>query len=107
MPRDALPPVHNIVARTERRVQRTLPFRTVFIWGHNCSLDTGGYHVGPFGVDNKTPAQPRTDAKPPGRKVADLGRMIRLWPTKNDCRTLPHVSRGPTPSVPIRSIIGG
>ena len=24
--RDVLPPFHNIVARTERRVQRTLPF---------------------------------------------------------------------------------
>ena len=26
VPRDVLPPFHNIVARTERRVQRTLPF---------------------------------------------------------------------------------
>ena len=26
VPRDVLPPLHNIVARTERLVQRTLPF---------------------------------------------------------------------------------
>ena len=32
VPRDALPPVHNIVARTEQCVQRTLPVRTVFFW---------------------------------------------------------------------------
>ena len=42
MPGDALPPSHNIVVRTEHCVQRTLPVRTVLIWGHNCSLDTGG-----------------------------------------------------------------
>ena len=32
VPRDALPSVHNIVARTEHCVQRTLPIRTVFFW---------------------------------------------------------------------------
>ena len=32
VPRDVLPLVHNIVARTEHRVQRTLPVRTVFFW---------------------------------------------------------------------------
>ena len=42
MPGDVLLPVHNIVARTEHCVQRTLPVRTVFLGGHNCSLDTGG-----------------------------------------------------------------
>ena len=32
MPRNALLPVHNIEARTEHCVQRTLPVRTVFFW---------------------------------------------------------------------------
>ena len=32
VPRDVLLPVHNIVARTEHCVQRTLPVRTVFFW---------------------------------------------------------------------------
>ena len=41
VPRDALPSVHNIVARPEHCVQRTLPVRTVFL-GHNYSLDMGG-----------------------------------------------------------------
>ena len=40
VPRDVLPAFHNIVARTERRVQRTLPFGPNL--GPNCSLDTGG-----------------------------------------------------------------
>ena len=31
VPRDVLPPFHNIVGRTERRIQRTLPFGPLFL----------------------------------------------------------------------------
>ena len=45
VPRDALPLVHNIVARTEHCVQRTLPARTVFFWDIIIRWTRGGVHL--------------------------------------------------------------
>ena len=42
VPGDVLPPLHNIVARTERRVQRPLPFRPCFLRTNLCRWTWGG-----------------------------------------------------------------
>ena len=49
VPRDALPLLRNIVTRTERRIQRTLPFRPYFL-RTKLFIGHGGGGVGGFWI---------------------------------------------------------
>ena len=85
--RDTLPPVHNIVARNEHRVQRTLPVRTVFfVYIIICWTRGGG------GSESQVVVAEQRKAEWGGRVIEGTGGTV---PDATGAGTTPTGGKGP------------
>ena len=73
MPGDVLLPSHNIVARTEHRVQRTLPVRTVFFGDIIVCWTQWGVPPPPLFTVDRMPVSRYTLAKYPALQAPFIG----------------------------------